>query len=697
MDEIVVIREIYGRKIKFSSGLLAKQANGAVMTSIGDTQVLSSVVMNKEEPTVDFFPLSVHYNEKFYASGRVPGGFFKRESKPGDNEVLTCRMIDRPLRPLFPDGFRNEVQIISTTMSIDGVNPSDIAGMNGASAALVISDIPFHSPVGAVRIGYIEGEFIVNPTSEDIKNSQMELVVAGTAKAVTMIEGDCDEFSEEEVLKAIELAHKAILEIVDLQNELREKVGKEKIEVKLYEVDQPLKASLLKEYTDRLDSALKNSDKLQRESDINAIFSEVEKKYSEGLEESKIPQIKRIMHDLEADLVRADILNNAHRSDGRALNELRPIDCRVDLLNNTHGSALFTRGQTQALSVTTIASTKSYQIVDAVAGESKKNFFLHYNFPPFSVGETGRIGPVGRREIGHGMLAERSIHRVMPSLDDFTFTTRVVSEILESNGSSSMATICASSMSLMAAGVPIKKPVAGIAMGMIKEGEKYQILTDIQGLEDHLGDMDFKVAGTKDGITGFQLDIKIEGITLDIMKQALAQAKEARLIILDKMKAAIETPRTSLNQSAPRSRVVEIPVDKVRNVIGPGGKNIKSIVEQTGSDIDINDDGKVTIFALGEEKLQKTVELIETYTGVVKIGHIYEGKVKKVTNFGAFVEVLPGTDGLVHISELSDKRVNRVEDVLNEGDVVKVKVTKVDDQGRVNLSLKQVVSEENGG
>ena len=697
MEEIVVSREIYGKQFKLASGLLAKQANGAVMTSIESTQVLSTATMSKETPTADFFPLSVHYNEKFYASGRIPGGFFKREAKPTDGEILICRMIDRPLRPLFPEGFVSEVQITSTTMSIDRINPSDIAGMNGASAALVISDIPFRTPVGAVRIGYVEEEFVVNPTLEEMENSQMELVVAGTSKAVTMIEGDCNEFSEEKILEAIELAHKAIIEIVDLQKELQEKVGKEKLEVTLYKVDETLKASLLKEYTDRLDSALKNPDKISREADVEAIFLAAETKYSEGIEdkEEKISQIKKIMHDLEAQLVRTDIIENAHRSDNRALNELRPIDCRVDILNNVHGSALFTRGQTQSLSVTTIASAKNYQIIDAIAGETKKKFFLHYNFPPFSVGETGRIGPVGRREIGHGMLAERSIHRIMPSLEDFAFTARVVSEILESNGSSSMATICASSMSLMAAGVPVKKPVAGIAMGLIKEGEKYQILTDIQGLEDHLGDMDFKVAGTEVGITGFQLDIKIEGITMEIMAKALAQAKEARLIILDKMKEAIDKPRTSLNQNAPRTKVIEIPVDKVRNVIGPGGKNIKFIVEETSSDIDINDEGKVTIFALGEEKLKKTIELIEKYTGIAKVGQIYEGKVKKITNFGAFVEILPGTDGLVHISELSHKRVNRVEDVINEGNIIKVKVIKVDEQGRVNLSLKKTFSREN--
>ena len=526
----------------------------------------------------------------------------------------------------------------------------------------------------------------------------MELVVAGTDKAITMIEGDCDELSEEEVLQATNLAHEAIKEVISLQQELREKAGQEKVEVILHEIDETLKATLNSEYRERLDTALKNADKLQREADVEALFEAAEEKHTAGLEaglaEEKLPQIKEIMHEMEAELVRIDILDNAHRADGRALDELRPLDCQIDVLNKAHGSALFTRGQTQSLSVTTLGSSKSSQIVDSALGESKKNFFLHYNFPPFSVGETGRIGPVGRREIGHGMLAERSLHRLMPSSEDFAFTTRVVSEILESNGSSSMATICASSMSLMAAGVPLKKPVAGIAMGLIKEGDNYRILTDIQGLEDHLGDMDFKVAGTKDGITGFQLDIKIEGITPEIMAQALAQAKAARFIILDKMQEAISAPRSSVTSSAPRVKTVEIPVDKIRNVIGPGGKHIKAIVEATGSDVDISDDGKAVIFALGEDKLKKTLELVEQYTGVPKIGQTYEGAVKRITNFGAFVEVLPGTDGLVHISELAHRRVGRVEEVLKEGEVVKVKVVKIDDQGRVNLSIKALLPRE---
>lgn len=694
MQEITVSRNICGKEFKFSTGVLAKQANGATMASIGGTQVLGTAVMSKDKPTGDFFPLSVHYNEKFYAAGRIPGSFFKREAKPTDEEILVCRMIDRPLRPLFPKGFRNEVQIIPTAMSVDKINPADIVGMNASSAALTISDIPFSGPVGAVRVGHVNGEFIVNPTLEEIKISRMELIVAGTINAITMIEGDCDEFSEDEVLKAIELAHSAVKEIVDMQNELREKVGKEKVEVPLYEVNEALKTKLYDSYREKLDSALKNDDKLKREADVEAIFAEAEESHGENLSEEELPQVKEIMHSMEAELVRADILHNTHRSDGRALNEIRPVECEVDVLNNVHGSALFTRGQTQSLSVTTIGSTKNSQVVDSVEGETKKNFFLHYNFPPFSVGETGRIGPVGRREIGHGMLAERSIRRVMPLPENFGFTVRVVSEILESNGSSSMATICSGSMSLMAAGVGIKKPVAGIAMGLIKEGDKYQILTDIQGLEDHLGDMDFKVAGTKDGITGFQLDIKIEGITPEIMSKALSQAKEARLIILDKMAKAISTPRSSLSDSAPQIKTIEIPVDKIRNVIGPGGKNIKAIVEQTGSDIDITDDGKVAIFALGQEKLKETADLLEKYTGVPKIGQVYEGEVKRITNFGAFVEVLPGTDGLVHISELAHNRVDKVEDVIKEGEVIKVKVIKIDAQGRVSLSLKALLSKD---
>jgi len=688
MEEITVVGEIAGKKFTFSTGLLAKQANGSVLLSIEKTQVLGTVTMSKAETNGDFFPLSVHYTGKYYAAGRIPGGYFRREGKPLDSETLVSRLIDRPLRPLFPDGFRNEVQVIPTVLSIDGINPADIAGMNAASASLVISDIPFSGPVGAVRVGFIDNQFIINPTHDEMIKSRLELIVAGTKKAITMIEGEADELSEEDMLTAVTKAHDEIKKIIELQNQLKEKAGKTKRSINLHVHDTSLKEKISSSAKDKLKEALTITDKLLRDEKIAAVFDDTIKGLGDQITDDVKKEAADILHDVEKDIVRNAIVLENKRPDGRSLEEIRPISIKMDILENVHGSALFTRGQTQSLGIATLGSTKDVLKIDEVSGNITKNFYLHYNFPPFSVGETGRPGATGRREIGHGMLAERSLFRQLPSSDEFGYTIRVVSEILESNGSSSMASVCSGSLALMSAGVPLKNHVAGIAMGLVMAGEKYKILTDIQGMEDHLGDMDFKVAGTRSGITGFQLDIKIEGITIEIMREAVAQAKRARLAILDKMYAAIEKPRQELNPKIPQYTKMSIPVDKIRNVIGPGGKMIKSIVEQTGSDIDIDDSGKVIIFAKNREALDHTMLLVEGATGVPKIGAVYNGTVRRVVPFGAFIEVMPGTDGLCHISELAKTRVGAVTDVVNEGDAVKVKVIGIDDQGRVKLSMK---------
>lgn len=694
MEEIRVERVIEGKSYVFRTGLLAKQANGAVLVSIGDTEVLSTAVMSKEKPSTDFFPLTVQYNEKYYANGKIPGGYFKREGKLSDDEVFVCRMIDRPLRPLFPEGFFNEVQVIPTVVSIDGVHPSDVTGMIASSCALVVSDIPFSAPVGAVRVACVGGKFIANPTYDEMKTSTMDLIVAGTNKAITMIEGDCHEFSEDFVLEAISFAHGVIREIIVLQEELRKKAGKEKLKVELFIYDEALKKELRSHFYERLEKAIGSADKVKREADVKSIKDEALETYKEkDLAENLYGQIAQILHDFEKEIVRKEIIEHERRSDGRRLDELRPIDCRVDVLKNVHGSALFTRGQTQSLGIVTLGSLSDIFSNETVQGENRKRFFLHYNFPPFSVGEVGRLGAAGRREIGHGMLAERSLSVMFPSEEEFPFTVRAVSEILESNGSSSMASICSSSMAMMSAGIPLKKPVAGVAMGLIMEGEKYKVLTDIQGLEDHLGDMDFKVAGTADGITGFQLDIKIEGVTLEIMKKALYQAKDARLAILGKMSDAIKEARSSFNKTAPAIHTVNIPNEKIKVLIGPSGKNIKRIIEMTGSQVDISDSGEVRIFAKNEEAVKKTVVAIEEMIGMVKIGTIYNGTVKKITTFGAFVEVFNGTDGLLHISEIAEGRVNRVEDHLKEGQQVRVKVIGVDERGKISLSIKKLGDE----
>jgi polyribonucleotide nucleotidyltransferase len=689
-NEVVISKEIHGKKYTMKTGWMAKQANGAVLTSIENTQVLGVATMSSKEIDADFFPLSVNYTAKFYAAGKIPGGYFRREAKPTDRETLTSRLIDRPLRPLFADGFRREVQIIPTVLSIDDVNPPDIVGMIASSAALTVSDIPFNGPIGAVRICMCDEKLIVNPVNEEIENSTLDIIVAGTNKAITMIEGDAEEVSEEVMLEAVSLAHEAIKDLVGMQIELREKIGKEKVDVTLVAPSEELTAKISSVYHDKLAAAMNTADKKQREEAVAAIYDEAEEALAESIEEDEMKFIKSILHDIEGDIVRTDIIKDEKRQDGRALDEIRPLDIRTGVLDNVHGSALFTRGQTQALAVSTLGTTKDVQRIDEMTGDITKNFFLHYNFPPYSVGETGRIGFTGRREIGHGMLAERSIARLLPTMDDFKYTIRIVSEILESNGSSSMATVCASSLSLWNAGIPLKKQVAGIAMGLVMKDDAYKILTDIQGLEDHLGDMDFKVAGTRDGITAFQLDIKVEGITIDIMREALSQAKKARLFILDKMYTVIDKPSETLSPKVPQNKTITIPEDRIRNVIGPGGKNIKAIVEETGSDIDINDDGTVVVFAANAELMQKTLDLIEQHVGLPKKDKLYHGTVKKVTSFGAFVELTPGVEGLCHISELSKTRVENIFDHISEGDKLDVKVLRIDEKGRVSLTHKGI-------
>ncbi len=688
MKTISVKKEINGKTLQLESGYLAKQANGAALVYLEETSVLSTAVMSKESKEGDFFPLSVHYTEKNYAAGKIPGSFHKREGKPSDQEILTCRLIDRPIRPLFEKGFRNEVQIVPTVLNFDGINYPDIIGIIAASTSLLISDIPFTHPVGAVRIGFINNEFIVNPTIEEMESSKLELLIAGTQKAITMIEGDAHELTEEQILKAVEIAHKPIIEIAKLQLELQKKINKKKVEIKLFKPTDDLVKKVTQSYKASLENALDEKDKFKREESVKAIYDQTKEAFTKTEETKIIPMVFSILHDLEKEIVRKWILEDDRRIDSRKLDEIRDLDCKINVLKNVHGSAVFTRGQTQALVAVTLGSSKDQLKLDTLEGIKMKNFYLHYNFPPFSVGEVGRVGAPGRREIGHGFLAEKSIANLVEKGDDFPYTIRIVSEILESNGSSSMASVCGTSLALMAAGIPIKKTVAGIALGLVVKDKKYKILTDIQGIEDGLGDMDFKVAGTKDGITGFQLDTKIEGITIEIMKKAFEQAKKARLEVIKTMEATISKPANNLSYLAPQYKRINIPSDRVKNLIGPGGKNIKSIIEETGSDIEVNDDASVNIFSSSQEIMEQTIQLIESQTGSPQIGTTYNGTVKKITNYGAFIEVIPGTDGLCHISEIAQERIDNVESYLSEGERVKVKVIGIDEKGRISLSKK---------
>ncbi len=683
-----------GKKLLLEIGRMAKLANGAAMAKYGDTVVLATAVASKEvKEGIDFLPLTVDYQEKAYAAGKIPGSFFRREGRPSEKEVLTSRLIDRPLRPLFPEGFYNEVQIITSVLSVDEGNCSDFLGIIAASAALVVSDIPFREAVGAVRIGRINNEFVVNPTLEDTEKSDLNLVVAGTRDAVMMVEGSSNELPEEVLLEAIDLARQEIQKVVELQNKLQEFTGKSKRTVPPIEINSMLREKVHAGVTDRIKETILIPNKTERQTRLDNILAELIEQLKGG-ETDNTRDTSIVFHEIEKNEVRRMILGKDRRADGRSPLDIRPIVCEVGVLPRTHGSALFTRGETQSLAAVTLGTAEDEQRIDALEGESTKSFMLHYNFPPFSVGEARPLRSPGRREIGHGALAEKALRPVIPSKEEFPYTVRIVSDILESNGSSSMATVCGGTLALMDAGVPIKEPVAGIAMGLIKERDRIVILSDILGLEDHLGDMDFKVTGTKNGITALQMDIKIGGITREIMEKALAQAKEGRLYILSRMFEAIERPRLQLSLYAPRVFTIQIKKDRVGDVIGPGGKVIRGIIEKTGVKIDIDDSGLVSIASSDEASAKEAIDLINKITEEVEVGKIYLGKVKKIMDFGALVEILPNVTGLVHISQLAHQRVASVSDVVSEGEEIMVKVLEVDKQGRIRLSRKDALHAE---
>jgi polyribonucleotide nucleotidyltransferase len=684
-----------GRKLTVEIGQLAKQANGAVLVRYEDTAVLSTATASKEPKNLDFFPLTVNYEERLYAVGKIPGGFIKREGRPSEKAILASRLIDRPIRPLFADGFRNDVQVISIVMSVDQNCSSEMAAMFGSSLALCVSDIPFEGPIAGVTVGRIDGEFIINPSVEETEKSDMHLVVAGTIDAINMVEAGANEVPEEVMLEAIMFGHDEIKRLIAFQQEIVAKVGKEKREITLFELDKELEAEVRNMCEQDMLAAIQVQEKHAREDAIKEVKKAVVARYEEQeADADKLKMVKQILDKIVKNEVRRLITEDKVRPDGRSLEEIRQLSSEVGLLPRTHGSGLFTRGQTQALSICTLGAMGDVQILDGLGIEEEKRFMHHYNFPLFSVGETGPIRGPGRREIGHGALGERALEPVIPNEKDFPYTVRLVSEVLESNGSTSQASICASTLALMDAGVPIKAPVAGIAMGLIKSGEHYSILTDIQGMEDHLGDMDFKVAGTSKGVTALQMDIKIEGLSRQILEEALQQAKVGRMQILDSMLATIKEPREQLSKYAPKIISMWIKPDKIRDVIGPSGKQINKIIEETGVKIDIEQDGTVFIGSVDEEMIQKAKKIIEDIVREVEVGEMYLGKVRRIEKFGAFVEIFPGKDGLVHISELAEERVGKVEDVLKLGDEILVKVTEIDKQGRVNLSRKAVLKEQ---
>lgn len=686
--------ELGGRTLVIESGKMAKQASGAVLVRYGDTAVLVAATQSAEpRPGIDFFPLTVDYEERLYSVGKIPGGFIKREGRPSEAAILAGRLIDRPLRPLFADGLRNDVHVVATVMSVDQNNPPDIPAMIGASCALGVSDIGFNGPIGGVRVGLLDGKLILNPTVEEQEKSELNLVVAGTKDAILMVEAGANELLEETMLEAILFGHEAIKEIVAFQEDIIAKIGKPKKEKPLYEVPADIDAAMRQFATEQLKVAVVNSDKHTREENIKQIKNEVVAHFL-SLYPDNEKDINYMFQKILKEIVRKMITVDKIRPDGRQIEEVRPITCEVGLLARTHGSGLFTRGQTQVFTITTLGAIGDEQILDGLGVEESKRYMHHYNFPSFSVGETRPSRGPGRREIGHGALAERALLPVIPSETDFPYTIRLVSEVLESNGSSSMGSVCGSTLSLMDAGVPIKAPVSGVAMGLVKEGDHYTILTDIQGMEDALGDMDFKVAGTAKGVTAMQMDMKISGITKEIFEDALAQARRGRMHIMGRMLEAIAEPRKELSPFAPRIITMEIDPDKIRDVIGPGGKIIKKIIEETGVTIDIEDDGKVFIAAVDVEAGQKAVSIIESLVRSVEVGTTYMGKVTRIMNFGAFVEILPGKEGLVHISQLARERVAKVEDVVKIGDEIMVKVTEIDRQGRINLSRKELLKAE---
>jgi polyribonucleotide nucleotidyltransferase len=687
-------KEIGGKKLVLEVGEVAKQADGAALVWYGETVVLVTAVMASEiREGIDFVPLTVDYREKAYAAGKIPGGFFKREGRPSEREVLTSRLIDRPIRPLFPKGFSQETQVIAMVLSADAENEPDILAMIGASTALTVSDIPFYGPIGAVRIGRIDGVFVINPTRQQQAFSDLGLIIAGVDEGIVMVEGSGREVPEQVLIEGLEVGHQAIREIIALQRDLRETAGKAKLSIAA-EARDPRFVQRVNEWArPRVRDAIRIAEKQTRERRMAEVLAATLTALVD-LPPEQLLLVPQLVETIERDEMRTMILEEGIRADGRRTDEIRPISIRVGMLPRTHGSALFTRGETQALVVSTLGTSSDEQIVDDLEGRSSKSFMLHYNFPPFSVGEVSPMRGPGRREIGHGALAERSVAPVIPSSDSFPYTIRVVSDILESNGSSSMATICGATLSLMDAGVPILAPVAGIAMGLISEpGRGIAVLSDILGLEDHLGDMDFKVAGTAAGITGFQLDVKIGGVGTAILRGALDQARQGRMYILEKMASAIAIPRAQLSTHAPRIITIRINPDKIREVIGPGGKVIRSIIEKTGANIDIEDDGRINIASADEQAARAAIDIIRGITAEAEIGKIYRGKVKKITDFGAFVEIFPGTDGLLHISQIADQRIKSVTDVLKEGEEVMVKVIEID-KGRVKLSRREALREE---
>ncbi len=710
MSKKVFEFDFRGRKIIVENGEVAKQANGAVLVRYGDTVVLSTVVVSKTANLLsDFFPLTVIYQEKLYSVGKIPGGFIKREGKPTDAATLAARMIDRPMRPMFKEGFKNEVQIVNTVLSVDTNNSPELTAMLGSSLSTMIAGIPFDGPIAGVKVGYVDGEFIINPTPDELEQSSLDLTVAGTKDAINMVEAGSKEVSEELMLDALMFGHEAIKELIKFEEEIVKEIGKEPMAYDTLEIKDELKKEVRELSEDRLDKALRIKDKLEKYNAIDEIKEEIVEKYKtlneNDLKEDELNElltkVKLILEDVEYEKFRHIVVDEKIRADGRSMTEIRPLSTAIDLLPRTHGSALFTRGETQSLAVTTLGALGEHQILDGLSLEAEKRFMLHYNFPAFSVGEIGRYGAPGRREIGHGALGERALLQVMPSEEEFPYTVRVVSEILESNGSSSQATICAGCMSLMAAGVPIKAPVAGIAMGLITNGDNYTILTDIQGMEDHLGDMDFKVAGTRNGICSLQMDIKIKGITKKILKEALSQAKDARMEILDVMEKQIAKPREEVSKYAPKTYTFMVKPEKIKDIIGKGGEmitkiileasNVKAVTDINAVKVDLEDDGRVIIYHTSKEIIEKTANMIKDVVKEAEEGEIYKAKVVKVEEFGCFVQIWPGCEGLVHISELAKERVGKVEDVVKVGDEIIVKCIGTDKKGRLNFSRKKVL------
>jgi polyribonucleotide nucleotidyltransferase len=691
--------DLAGRKLTLEFGKMAKQAQGSVLVRYGDTAILSAVTVSKEAKPIDFFPLTVNYEERLYAVGKIPGGFIKREGRPSEKAILASRLIDRPIRPLFPEGFRNEVQVVNTVLSVDQDCSPEIAAMIGTSAALCVSEIPFNGPIAGVIVGRVDGQFVINPTVEQMEKSDIHLVVAGTRDAINMVEAGADQVPEEVMLEAIMTGHEVIKELVKFQDQIVAEIGREKMEVVLHEVDPEIDQAVRSYAEARLKEAIRIEEKQARYDAIDAIKEETRQHFAELNPETYPEQesmINEVLHNIVKEEVRRLITEEKIRPDGRALNEIRPLSSEVGLLARTHGSGLFTRGQTQALSVCTLGALGDVQILDGLGLEESKRFMHHYNFPPYSVGEARPLRAPGRREIGHGALGERAIEPIIPSESEFPYTIRLVSEVIESNGSTSQASICASVLALMDAGVPIKAPVAGIAMGLImgKDGKTFSILTDIQGMEDHLGDMDFKVAGTEKGVTAIQMDIKISGINREILQQALEQAREGRLVILKHMMETISAPRPQLSPYAPKIITMQINPDKIREVIGPQGRVINKIIDETGVKIDIEQDGRIYIASVDQEANLRAKQIIEDLVREVTVGQTYLGTVKRVEKYGAFIELFAGKEGLCHISQLAEERVAKTEDVVSIGDKVLVKVTEIDDQGRINLSRKAVLKEQ---